>query len=294
MLRAGLFFASELPASGLRDWSTFGIDVDRPAAVLVAFLKGKATPSQSPQITVIPKMLWWMPPNAAAHGMAVDRLMRWDVVAMAACFLLANILLVWLALRPRRKASAPSAWRAEFLPLAILLVVYIAMALTAEHLWARERFEGPAPDALRVEVVAQQFQWYFHYPGVDATYGTSQPQCVNAALGNPIGLDPADDHGKDDIVSSELVLPVNHEVDLQLRSLDVIHGFFVPQMRLKQNAVPGATLHIHFTPIREGVYPILCSQLCGSGHARMQAHLRVVSESAYKAWLAAHAKRVTQ
>jgi cytochrome c oxidase subunit 2 len=65
-------------------------------------------------------------------------------------------------------------------------------------------------------------------------------------------------------------------------------------MRLKQNAVPGSTLHIHFTPVREGVYPILCSQVCGSGHARMQAHMRIVSEPAYDTWLAMRAKRVVQ
>ena len=237
---------------------------------------------------------WWMPPNAAAHGVAVDRLMRWDVGVMAVCFLFANILLVWLFLRPRRAATAPSTRRAEFLPLTLFVALYIVMTVTAEHLWARERFEGPAPDALRVEVVAQQFQWYFHYPGADAAYGTEQPHLVNAALGNPIGLDPADEHGKDDIVASELVLPIDREVDLQLRSLDVIHGFFVPAMRLKQNAVPGSTLHIHFIPVREGVYPILCSQVCGSGHARMQAHMRVVSQSTYDAWLASRAKRVEQ
>jgi cytochrome c oxidase subunit II len=236
---------------------------------------------------------WWMPPNAAAHGISVDRLMRWDTAAMSGCFLLANLLLVWLFLRPRRKSSAPSPWRVEFIPLGLLIVLYIAMAATAEHVWARERFEGAAPDALRVEVVAQQFQWYFHYPGIDAAYGESRPQLINAALGNPIGLDPADRRSKDDIVSSELVLPINQEVDLQLRSLDVIHGFFVPEMRLKQNAVPGSTLHVHFTPIREGTYPILCSQVCGSGHARMQAHMRVVSQADYNIWLAAHAKRGT-
>jgi cytochrome c oxidase subunit 2 len=237
---------------------------------------------------------WWMPPNAAAHGIAVDRLMRWDVGVMAACFLLANILLLWLFLRPRRAPAAPSTWRVELLPLTLLVAIYIVMTVTAEHLWARERFEGPAPATMRVEVVAQQFQWYFHYPGIDAAYGATQPQLINAALGNPIGLDPADQHGKDDIVASELVLPVNREVDLQLRSLDVIHGFFVPAMRLKQNAVPGSTLHVHFTPVREGTYAILCSQVCGLGHARMQAQMRVVSQSEYDAWLATRAKRVAQ
>jgi len=242
----------------------------------------------------IPLHDWWMPPNAAAHGVAVDRLMRWDVAAMSTCFLLGNLLLVWLFLRPRRKSSPPSPWRAEFIPLGLLIVLYIVMAATAEHVWARERFEGAAPAALRVEVVAQQFQWYFHYPGIDAAYGESRPQLINAALGNPIGLDPTDRHSKDDLVSSELVLPIDREVDLQLRSTDVIHGFFVPEMRLKQNAVPGVTSHVHFTPIREGTYPILCSQVCGSGHARMQAHMRVVSPTVYNAWLATRAKRVGQ
>ncbi len=234
---------------------------------------------------------WWMPPNAAAHGVAVDRLMRWDVAAMAACFLLAQVLLVWFLLRSRREARPPSVWHIELAPLMLITALYIGMAVTAEHVWARERFEGAAPTALRVEVVGQQFQWYFRYPGDDAAYGETRPQLVNAALGNPLGLDPADAHGKDDIVASELVLPANREVDLQLRALDVIHGFFVPQMRLKQNAVPGQTLHVHFTPVREGVYAILCSQVCGLGHARMQARLRVVSSSAYDAWLAERERR---
>ena len=165
----------------------------------------------------------WMPPNAAAHGFAVDRLMSWDVGVMAACFLLANILLIWLALRPRRASPSPSSVRVEFIPLSLLVIVYIVMAVSAEHLWARERFEGPAPEALHVEVVGEQFQWYFHYPGADAAYGTTQPPLVNAALGNPIGLDPADNHGKDDIVASEFVLPIDREIDRKSTRLNSSH-----------------------------------------------------------------------
>lgn len=234
---------------------------------------------------------WWMPPNAAAHGYAIDTLMRWDVAAMVACFVAAQAVLLWLLLRPNRKQGVPSTRHAELLPLLVLTLLYTAMAITAEQVWAHERFEGAAPAALHVEVVGQQFQWYFHYPGADAAFGASQPQLVSAALGNPLGLDPHDAHGADDIVASEMVLPAGREVDLQLRSLDVIHGFFLPDMRLKQNAVPGQTLHVHFTPVREGVYPILCSQLCGSGHARMQARLRVVSGAAYQAWLLSRGPR---
>jgi cytochrome c oxidase subunit 2 len=168
--------------------------------------------------------------------------------------------------------------------------MYLWMAITAQHLWAVNRFEGASPEAMQVEVVGQQFQWYFRYPGPDAAFGIARPPLVNAAAGNPLGLDPQDSRGADDIVSSVLVLPLGREVDLRLRSLDVIHGFFIPAMRLKENTVPGLILHIHFTPIALGTYPILCSQVCGSGHARMQAQLRVVSPDAYQQWLQQRAK----
>jgi len=167
----------------------------------------------------------------------------------------------------------------------MLCVMYAWMAITAQHLWAVNRYEGASPEAMQVEVVGQQFQWYFRYPGIDAKFGLTQPGLVNAAAGNPLGLDPRDPSGADDLVTSVLTLPAGREVDLHLRSLDVIHGFFIPAMRLKQNAVPGLVLHIHFTPAVTGTYPILCSQVCGLGHARMQAQLRVVSEHDYRDWI---------
>ena len=114
---------------------------------------------------------------------------------------------------------------------------------------------------------------------------------ASAAEGNPLGIDPADAHGRDDIVSSQLVLPVGREVDLALRAQDVIHGFSVPEMRLKQNAVPGLTVHIHFTPQVAGEYAILCTQVCGMGHYRMNATMRVVPQAEFEAWLKAHEVR---
>lgn len=140
-----------------------------------------------------------------------------------------------------------------------------------------------------MEVTGVQFQWYFRYPGADGSFGISRPELVNAPAGNPLGLDRTDPRSADDIVSSVLVLPAGREVDLRLRSFDVIHGFFIPGMRLKQNTVPGMEMHIHFTPAVPGDYAILCSQVCGSGHARMQTHLRVVSEREYEQWLSSHA-----
>jgi len=233
----------------------------------------------------------WMPPNGALHGFAIDRLMRLNLVAISILFVVAHTLIVIAFLRKRHSGKLPRIALAEFLPLIAICSLYIWMAVTAQHLWAVDRFEGPSPAAMQVEIVGVQFQWYFRYPGVDATFGATKPELVNAAAGNPLGLDPHDSQSNDDIVSSELVLPAGREIDLRLRAHDVIHGFFVPGMRLKQNAVPGLTLHLHFTPVTPGEYPILCSQVCGLGHGHMEARLRVVSTAEFDAWLAARERK---
>jgi cytochrome c oxidase subunit 2 len=137
-----------------------------------------------------------------------------------------------------------------------------------------------------VEVTGIQFQWYFRYPGRDGTYGAIKPGLVDAAGGNPLGLDPADPHSHDDIVSSVLELPVDRQAEIGLRAQDVIHGFFIPGMRVMQNATPGMPSQIHITPTRIGDYAIVCSQLCGLGHYRMHAVLRVVSQQDFATWMA--------
>jgi cytochrome c oxidase subunit II len=253
-------------------------------AALIIFLEAVRTAESSPSSPP------WMPPNGALHGLALDHLMRWNLIAMCACFLAAHLWLIAAILRrrsgnPSIASKASSAFRWTLLT--ALCAMYIWMAITAQRLWAANRFAGPSLEAMQVEVVGQQFQWYFRYPGADAAFGATRPELVNAAEGNPLGIDLRDPRGADDIVSSILVLPAGREVDLRLRSLDVIHGLFIPGMRLKENAVPGLVLHIHFTPSVPGTYPILCSQVCGSGHARMQAVLSVVSGVEYNTWIAA-------
>lgn len=229
----------------------------------------------------------WLPPNGSIHGVAVDRLMRWNLIAICICFLAAHIWLIAAMLRRRRRdrTTLSMAFRWTILP--ALCVMYVWMAVTAQHLWAASRYAGPSLEAMQVEVVGEQFQWYFRYPGPYAAFGVTRPTLANAAAGNPLGLDAHDSRGSDDVVSSALVLPAGREVDLRLRSLDVIHGLFIPGMRLKENTVPGLVLHVHFTPTTPGTYPILCSQVCGLGHARMQAVLSIVSPAEFESWIAA-------
>jgi cytochrome c oxidase subunit 2 len=228
---------------------------------------------------------WFLPRNAAIHGHALDThllLNLWIVLTLAT--LAHVVMLIALAVR-RHKHGKSSALILEYLPLAALTLLFGALAVRSQQLWAAQRFVGADPAAMQVEVVGEQFAWYFRYPGDDATFGRTKLALISAAEGNPLGIDPADEKGKDDIVTSQLVLPAGREVDLTMRALDVIHGFSVPEMRLKQNAVPGVTEHIHFTPETPGDYAVLCTQVCGLGHYRMQAVLRVLPPAEFERWL---------
>lgn len=225
-----------------------------------------------------------LPVDASAHGPALDRQLLLSLWIVLALFTLAHATLLG-GLAARRHTPQKSLWQIEYLPLLALAVLFAVLTVRAERLWAATRYTGASLTALQVEVTGVQFEWYFRYPGVDATFGRTRPELVAPGEGNPLGVDPADPHSGDDIVSSQLVLPVGREVDLAIRSQDVIHGFAVPEMRLKQNAVPGETIHVHFTPTKTGTYAILCTQVCGLGHYRMNANLRVLSPEDFDSWL---------
>lgn len=237
-------------------------------------------------------ILWPLPADASSHGPALDQHLFLNLwIALALLALSHLILLVGLIAR-RRNYTRRSAILLEYLPVAVLAVLFAFLTLRAERLWAATRYTGPDPSALQVEADGVQFAWYFRYPGADAAFGRTRPELIAPGEGNPLGIDPTDPHGADDFVTSELVLPAGRQVDLHLHAQDVIHGFSVPALRVKQNAVPGQSIHIHFTPTLPGAYAILCTQLCGLGHYRMTANLRVVAPAAYEAWLTAKQKAV--
>jgi cytochrome c oxidase subunit 2 len=258
---------------------------------------GKAFAAAEKPISWLSANMHWLPPNGSLHGIALDHLLRWNLGAIFWLFIVANLLLAAAMLWRRKhhpesaaEASGRMILLAEVLPLLAITGLYIWMAVTGQHLWAASHEEAPAVSALPVEVTGVQFQWYFRYPGPDRAFGATRPTLVSAPAGNPLGLDPGDPRSLDDIVSPVLVLPAGRPVSLRLRSLDVIHGFFIPGMRLKQDTIPGMVSRLQFTPLTPGIYPILCSQVCGLGHARMQARLQVVSPEAFSRWLAGRAK----
>ena len=104
-----------------------------------------------------------------------------------------------------------------------------------------------------------------------------------------VGLDTSDPASRDDFVTTTLVVPAHRNVRLTLRAQDVIHSFFVPELRFKQDAVPGMAIPVVFTPNREGNFEIVCAALCGLGHYRMRATMKVVNDAEFQAWLVKHA-----
>jgi cytochrome c oxidase subunit 2 len=235
---------------------------------------------------------WWFPRGVTAQAADLDRQFRAAFLMVGALFFSGQLLLAFL-LRQNRKPGASGSrlegWQAEVLWTLAVAAIFFWFNVSATHLWSRMIEHSTSHKDLQVEVTGVQFQWYFRYPGADLTFGRVNAQkFARADEGNPLGLDPADPAGKDDIVSSALVLPAGREAELILRAQDVIHSVFIPAMRLKQDAVPGMEIHTHVKPLEIGTYELTCSQLCGLGHYHMRAAVRVVSADEFNQWLTAH------
>ena len=148
---------------------------------------------------------------------------------------------------------------------------------------------APPDDAIVVEAVGAQFQWDFRYPGPDGQFAEFRPELYS--LQNPLGVDFDDARAADDFSrTNQLVLPVNRVAHIRLRSKDVLHAFFLPNFRVKQDLVPGMQTSVTFTPTKIGEYEIACAELCGLGHYRMRAFLSIRSKADYQAWLQEQAK----
>jgi len=231
---------------------------------------------------------WWFPPVASRHGVDVDQLITTTFIVTGFVFFFVNLALgifVWrfAAAREERAIFWPDSRTLELsytlVPTAILITLISMGAVT----WAR--VHSPVPrNALRVEALGQQFAWTFRYAGPDGAFGRTAPRFVSRQ--NPRGMDQSDAAGRDDIIVSELRLPVNEPVVVLIRSSDVIHSFFLPNFRVKQDAVPGMTTQFWFTPTRRGNFELACAELCGVGHYIMRGRVVVDTKAAVDAWLA--------
>jgi cytochrome c oxidase subunit 2 len=239
---------------------------------------------------------WWLPEAISTHSAAIDRQFKITLAVIGAGFLLVHAALGFIIWRYRAMSGERAAYskgnaQVEIVLAAIAALIFIALAITGQKVWAQLRLSQPPTDALQIEAVGQQFAWNFRYPGADGRFGRTDPRLYNdadnsiGARPGPLGIDPNDALGKDDIVSGLLVIPINRPVNLTLRSKDVIHNFYAPALRFKQDAVPGMRINIYFTATREGRYEIACAELCGQFHHQMRAYLEVRSQSDYEQWL---------
>ena len=227
----------------------------------------------------------WFPIAITAEALAYDRQFAWTLWICGIIFIGAQVLLAWTILRGRKRQVASLAnghRRLELTWLVATAALFITLSVLGSRVWAKvaERKRGEEV----IEVYTYQFAWSFRYPGADGRFGRTSPEFISDANQNPMGIDPADPYGKDDIVTASLRIPAQRDVYLRLISRDVIHDFFVRELRTKQDIVPGMEIPLELHVDTPGTYEIACAELCGLGHSQMRSVLIVMPPEEYDRW----------
>lgn len=232
----------------------------------------------------------WFPLAISSAGLDWDQQFMRTLWISGVIFTAAQTALAWAILR-RRKAGVsvqrPEPGWMEFAWTGATAVLFLAMAVTGSRGWAsvpnRER------QVETIEVYAHQFAWNFRYPGPDGRFGRTLIDQISDSGGNPMGIDPRDVRGRDDITTATLRIPTGRTVLLVLHSRDVIHDFFVRELRTKQDVVPGMEIPLEIRVDQAGEYEIACAELCGLGHSQMRSLLIAMPPAEYDRWKAAAA-----
>lgn len=219
-------------------------------------------------------MFSWLPQNVSTFGGDVDAMLYLIYYIVLVWFVLTYGAIGYLLIRFRRRPGVGARYVAGdtlrqygwVLGLGVIvLLLDVGIDIRGEQVWEKIKRHVPPPD-VQLRVTAKQFNWEVHYPGPDGQFDT------------------ADDLQLD----GQLHVPVHQAVHITLRSRDVIHSFFLPNLRLKQDAMPGRSIPVWFQATEPGVYPIPCAELCGTGHTGMQGHLTVHTPATYDAWVQQH------
>lgn len=242
---------------------------------------------------------WWLPLDASVHGAGIDQLINIIHILIAALFVGWSIYLIYVLIRFRarpghRAVAVEKHFRLPtWLEVAIALVEVLLLVFISSPVWFRVKNNFPAEkDSVVIRVVAEQYAWNIHYPGRDGKFGRVRPELVTA--NNPIGLDREDADAKDDLFTiNDLHVPTGKPIIVQLSSKDVIHNFFLPVLRVKQDVIPGMTIPVWFEAVKTGKnFEIACAQLCGLGHYRMRGSLSIDTPEEFKTWIAQQEKEL--
>lgn len=221
---------------------------------------------------------WWFPENVSTYGPSIDRLFYQILVMVTITFLLTEGILVWCIFWYGRENKA-KAWfthgihKLELFWTAIPAVLLLVITFAQMGTWAEIKFtnrmpgEAEGPYSIEhplMEVYASQFDWRVRYPDPDGSF--DGPDVIESAY--------------------DIYVPVDVPVFFDLKSRDVLHSFFVPQFRLKQDAVPGTTIPVWFEATKTGDYDLICAELCGWGHYKMAGRVHVLPQDEFDQWLA--------
>ncbi len=233
--------------------------------------------------------IWWFPPLISDERAAYDEQFMLTLVITGIIFFFAQLGLCYVIFRYRDQGKRAHYFhgntKMEIIWTSATAILFIGLVLAGQHIWAQVHLQSSPADAIQIEVTGQQFVWNFRYSGPDGRFGRLSPEFINESGGNPLGLDFDDPAATDDLVMPVMAVPVDRPVEVILRSKDVIHSFFVREMRLKQDAVPGMEIPLHFTANIVGQYEIPCAELCGLGHSQMRSYLLVMSAEDFQDWL---------
>ncbi len=231
---------------------------------------------------------WWWTPIASNWGsldQAVD-ITFWitGVVYVVVILFMAYCVYKYRYREDRRSEYEPENAKLEWW-LSGLTTLGVVALLTPGLLAWQDFVEVPE-GAAEIEVLGKQWEWNYRLPGKDGKLGKSGVKFVNDD--NFFGIDPNDPNGKDDILieGDDLHMPMGKPIKMLLRTVDVLHDFYVPQFRAKMDLVPGMVTYFWLTPSRPGTFDVLCAELCGVGHHAMRGAVVVEEESAFNAWLA--------
>lgn len=230
---------------------------------------------------------WHAAPPASNWG-SIDTTLFITLIISGIFFIAVTLFMAVALIRFRHKEGGRAAYQPENKKLETWLIIVTSIgiaAMLAPGLVVYDDFIRVPKNAYELEVVSQQWQWAFRFPGQDGKLGKSDIKFVDSV--NPLGLDPKDPAGQDDILikSNEVHLPLNQPVKVLLRSKDVLHNFYIPQIRSKMDMVPGMVSYFWFTPTVIGKYEVLCAEYCGVGHYNMRGHMIVEEQGAFDQWL---------
>ena len=215
---------------------------------------------------------WWLPENVTSYGQDIDWLFHLIYAITGVTFILVTVALLAFVViyrdRPGRRArythgntTLEIVW--TVVP-ALILVVLTFLSVPA---WSKIKMTMPATDVV-IQVTAKQFNWQVTYPGPDGKFGTDD----------------------DKMFLDEMHVPIGKPVRINIKSQDVIHSFFVPQFRIKQDAVPGREIGVWFDVMKPGKYEWPCAELCGFGHSGMRGWVYAHSAEDYAKWMAENLK----